>query len=114
MSKASCTCPSRAYRSCWRTMRTSSSSREISLCRVRDQPEVEGADERDIIVTGKRPGIVLFYENVYRNIHKELIEVASKQEKRHKILLEQYEMVKPSSGRKGGTIRPSWTSPARW
>ena len=65
------------------------------------QPEVEGADERDIIVTGKHPGILLFYENVYRNIHKELIEVASKPEKRHKILLEPYEMVKPIIGKKG-------------
>ena len=65
------------------------------------QPEVEGADERDIIVTGKHPGILLFYENVYRNIHKELIEVARKPEKRHKILLEPYEMVKPIIGKKG-------------
>ena len=44
---------------------------------------------------------MLFYENVYRNIHKELIEVASKPEKRHKILLEPYEMVKPIIGKKG-------------
>ena len=65
------------------------------------QPEVEGSDERDIVWTGRTAAIMGAYQNVYLNIRKKLEEVARNPEKRHKIPLVPYELVKPIIGLKG-------------